>query len=188
MADISEIGRRVIQSRAGGKVERCHSIPHLGGYSNAAHSWGVAMLLFYLWPEDFARLGIVCLSHDVPEFWVGDIPAPTMRYAPGVKDGVGKLEEVLSADLGLPAEQALSPEDFAKLKACDRLEFWLWAREQELIGNQYVRESINEVQRFFEEVPLPDRAQELYEYLRSSRSNERLLPKFTGVLKALCTA
>lgn len=182
MTDIAETARRVIQARAGGKVERAHGVPHVGSYNNAAHSWGVAMLMAYLWPEDFPRLALACLTHDVPEAWVGDVPAPTMRYVPGLRDGLEKLETRISHSLGLPAEADLSPEDHAKLKACDRLDFWLWCREQELMGNMFVSESLMEVERFFEETPLPERANEFYREMKW----RSILPKQAGIMKELC--
>lgn len=181
-AEEDECVRRVIQARAGGRVERCHGIPHHGSYNNATHSWGVAMLMYYLWPEDFARLVMACLSHDVPEAWLGDVPAPTMRYVPGLKAELGALERDVNLSLGLPAEQDLSDEDHAKLKACDRLEFYLWCREQLRFGNGFVEESMREVERYFEEVPLPERAQRFYLRLRE----RSVLPKQAGVVKELC--
>jgi hypothetical protein len=53
----AEIATAVIQSRSGGRVERCHGLPHHGTYSNASHQWGVAMLMHYLWPDDFPSAG-----------------------------------------------------------------------------------------------------------------------------------
>lgn len=181
MTDMTEIVLRVVNSRGGGKVERCHAVPHLGSYNNAAHSWGVAMLLHYLFPEDFPRLVIYALSHDVPEFWVGDIPAPTLRYTVGVREQLADLEARISNTLGLPAEAGLMPEDLAKLKACDRLELWLWCREEQLRGNMFVDECLSELERYFVEAPLPEVARR---FLQTAQENE-LLPRQQGVVKAM---
>jgi 5'-deoxynucleotidase YfbR-like HD superfamily hydrolase len=175
----SDLAEALIQSRAGGKVERCHGIAHHGTYSNAAHQWGVAMLMHYLWPDDFPRLALACLSHDVPEAWFGDIPAPTCRYMPGLRQGLNEAEGKLNKKLLLPAENELPEEDHAKLKCCDRLEFWLWCCEQELYGNLFAREGRKEVERIFEEVPLLPEAKALYEYMRCID----LLPVLSGVVK-----
>lgn len=180
---MATIAEKIIQSRAGGRVERCHSIPHQSGYSVAAHSWGVAMLMHYLWPEDFPRLALQCLSHDVPEAWVGDVPAPTMRYVPGLREALGHLEGDLNRSLGLPGEDELDPEDLAKLKACDRLEFYLWCRDQLAMGNRFAQEACCEIERYFEETPLPARAQALYEDLR----NRAILPRQQGVMMEICS-
>jgi hypothetical protein len=177
---VKKLAESVVQSRSGGKVERCHGLPHHGTYSNAAHQWGVAMLMHYLWPDDFPRLALVCLSHDVPEAWVGDIPAPTCRYMPGLKEGLNEAEGNINEDLLLPAEHKLEAIDYAKLKCCDRLEFWLWCCEQELYGNLYAKEGRKEIERYFVEVPLLPEAQELFMEMRSMD----LLPVQAGVMKA----
>jgi 5'-deoxynucleotidase YfbR-like HD superfamily hydrolase len=172
----------IVQSRAGGKVERCHGIPHNGSYNNAAHSWGVAMLLFYLWPDDFPRLSIYALVHDVPEAWVGDSPAPVGRYVPGFKDEITLLETRINHSLNLPSEHDLAPDDYVKLKACDKLEFWLWSREQVAMGNGYAAEGLKEIERYFTETPLPERAQEVYEAMKGRSP----LPRQAGIIKELC--
>lgn len=180
MTDLATTAERIIQTRSGGKVERCHAIPHQGSYSNAAHSWGVAMLMHALWPEDFPRLALACLSHDVPESWVGDIPGPTLRHVPGIREQLGELEDGLNRDLGLPAEGDLPPEDHVKLKACDRLELYLWCREQRAMGNQFAEETYIELTRYFQEVGLPSPAQELFELLEQ----REVLPRQAGVMKS----
>lgn len=176
----ADIADHVIQSRSGGRVERCHGLPHHGTYNNATHQWGVAMLMHYLWPLDFPRLALVCLTHDVPEAWVGDIPAPTCRYAPGLKDTLNSVEGVINKSMLLPAEHELGELDYAKLKCCDRLEFWLWCVEQELYGNMFAKEGRKEIERYFIEVPLLPEAQALWEELRS----QDCLPRQAGVMKA----
>jgi hypothetical protein len=175
----SELADHIVQCRSGGRVERCHGLPHLGTYNNATHQWGVAMLMHYIWPDDFPRLALQCLTHDVAEAWVGDIPAPTCRYAPGLKDTLGTIETNINHSLLLPAENELEPDDYAKLKACDRLEFWLWCCEQELYGNLFAVEGKKEIERYFVEVPLPEAAQTVYQELRS----HSLLPTQAGVMK-----
>lgn len=175
----STLAEAIVQSRAGGKVERCHGILHHGSYSNASHQWGVAMLMHYLWPDDFPRLALACLSHDVPEAWFGDIPAPTCRYAPGLKATLDTAEGRLNQSLLLPAEHELEASDYAKLKCCDRLEFWLWCCEQELMGNLFAQEGKKEIERYFQEAPLLPEAKELYDCMKGMD----LLPVLSGVVK-----
>jgi 5'-deoxynucleotidase YfbR-like HD superfamily hydrolase len=170
----------IIQSRSGGKVERCHAMPKHGSYNNAQHQWGVAMLMYYLWPEDFGRLGIYCLTHDVAEAWVGDVPATTLRYVPGLRQRLGDIESTLNRNLGLPGENELGPEDHAKLKACDRLELYLWCREQIDLGNKFAQEFINELSHFIRENPLPEVAQALFEDLEGRDS---VVARQAGVMR-----
>ena len=173
--------RKIVQSRGGGKVERCHGIPHQGSYNNAAHSWGAAMLLWYLFPERFKDLVLYLLSHDVPEFWVGDIPAPTLRCVPGVREGLTEIEARINRELSLPAESDLSPEDHKILKSCDRLDLWFWCREELLLGNQWVGECLTELEHYLEADGLFGNARRLWEECRK----ESVLPTQAGVMRKL---
>ena len=177
---MSELLRKIVQSRAGGKVERCHTHPHHGEYTNAAHQWGVAMLLYYLWPADFPRLVAICLSHDIPEAWVGDIPATTKRYVPGIRQQIGHLEDIISLDLDLPQESSLSDEDMIKFKACDQLELYFWALEN---NHPAMLEIANQLERFWEETPLPPIAQQLFAEIKDRGRCCCLVPKYTGVVE-----
>lgn len=177
---------RLIAIRTGGGVERAHGIRHVGSYSNASHSWGVAVLMLLLWPEDFSRLAVYCVTHDVPEAWVGDIPAPTKRYCPSVKAEVTLLEDQIFKRLRLPNSNNLSPLDAEKLKACDILELYLWALEQVTGGNRHASCILRELQRFVDELPLPSPAQELYEQLRFGPPYELATDGVIHELKLTC--
>lgn len=179
MTKTDEIVRRVVQARLGGKVERCHGIPHHGSYSNAAHTWGALVLLWQLFPEHWVRVSPVLLAHDVGEGWLGDIPAPTMRYVPGLRDTITGMEGMIVSDLGFDTEFGLTKEEHAAFKACDRLELYLWANEQYLMGNQYAGDCIRELETYFRQEPLPGQAFVFFERLRAVS----LLPKQAGVVK-----
>lgn len=146
---MSSIFDKIIRSRCGGRVERCHTIPHHGSYNNAAHSWGVAMLMYYLFPEDYPRLSIYCLTHDIGEGWMGDVPAPALWAVDGLRQVWGDLEADLIEIAGCPSEKDLSKEDLLKLKTCDRLELYLWCKEQEALGNLFVQDCITALSNYF---------------------------------------
>lgn len=149
--------------RHGGRVERAHGVPHHGSYSNASHSWGVAMIMWLIWPQHFPRLALQCLAHDCPEGQVGDIPAPTLRYNPDIRKMLEPLERLVAAGLGVPSEHDLSEEDHRMLKICDRLELFAWAKEQEEMGNKAIAPLILELEYYLEEkVGMPTEAVKLY--------------------------
>lgn len=158
--------QRLVSIRMGGGVERCHTVRHLGSCSNAAHSWGVATIMYVLWPADFLRLAAYCIFHDVPEAWVGDIPAPAKKYDPTIKDATTRMEREIFNQLRLPNDNDLIGEDKAKLRACDSLELYFWAREQMTMGNMHAACVIRELEGFFVQEPLPAVAQQLLEELR----------------------
>lgn len=157
-SEYQALAERVIQVRTSIGVERVHTWRHLGRYSNAEHQWGATVLLHQLWPEDFPRLALVMVTHDVPESWTGDTPGGLFRLSPGLTSIFRSWELKLSGALGVPSEHNLSPEDMAKVKACDRLELWLWLNEQLAQGNMFAQNFLDELEDFFAANPLPDRA------------------------------
>lgn len=171
----------LLNVRLAGRVERCHTIPHHGSYSVAAHSWGAAMLLYHLFPDDFQRLVVYVLSHDIPEGWVGDIPSPVLRYNTTVASIIQELEKNLSERMNVPSEHKLSQADKAALKCVDRLEFYLWAREQLAMGNQFVAESLKEIERYIDENPFPYPVSIIYQQLKECD----MQPRQAGVIKEL---
>jgi hypothetical protein len=180
----AELLHRLVQTRAGSAVERCHGVRHARSYSNAMHQWGVAALLYQLWPGDFGRLGAHCLFHDTAEAWVGDIPAPTMRWVPGLRETIGKIEGGLCARYGLPREDSLNAEDHAKMKACDRLELWFWCQEELAAGNRFVWEFVVELGQYLDTAPMPEPAGSLYKFIRD-KSFDAYLPIQAGVMSGI---
>lgn len=160
------VAKNLIEARLGGKVERCHNIPHHGSYSNAAHQWGVAMLLFFLFPEHFARLVIYALTHDVPEGWVGDLPSPVKPHLGDAYLKIKALEDRFQKRIGLPPMGDLSEEDELILKICDTLEFYLWACEQVAMGNRFVKSARDWTEEYLEKLEMPAVARQAFEELR----------------------
>lgn len=176
--------RRLVAIRTGGATERCHGIRHHGSYSVAAHTWGVLALLYVLWPEDLPRLAAVILFDDVPEGWVGDVPAPTKRYNPAVKAACDDMDHKVLDLLQLPSARNLSAEDRAKFKACDQLDLYLWAAEEVEGGNRHASCVVRELERYFEETPLPPLAHDLYREIKRGsvqHSTERLIMEINNV-------
>lgn len=174
-----DLPQRVLDARAGGAVRRAHGLRQIGDYNVAEHSWGVAMLILQLWPEDFERLAAPALVHDIAEAWVGDIPAPVCKYVPAIKQAAEVLERRCEQRLGIPLHTHLTPELTLKLKMADCLEFYLWCREQLYLGNQFAKEPLEEVRRYLYTLALDDRAKELFEALEQ-RDNVR--PQQAGVI------
>lgn len=179
--DLESVGDRIVQARGGGATERSHGIRHHGSYSVAAHSWGVAMLMMQIWPEDFPRLAARCLVHDVPEYLVGDLPAPTKRFAPqGFKEWLDEIEDDILETLRLPTMDVLSTNDAAKVKACDCLEFWLWCREQVTMGNYFAQQGQQEVEKYLDQLPEP--VPTLWRVMR----RQSMVPRQAGRMKEIC--
>ncbi len=132
-----KLADRIRATREAGMVERAHVVPHLRQYSNAAHTWGVCVLLRLLWPDQ-PHLVDFALFHDVPERWTGDWPAQVIRNQPKAAEALEAEDRRISSRLAIPSEHALGHEDWVRFKAADRLELWLWTFDEEAMGNRMV--------------------------------------------------
>lgn len=171
--------QKIAAARAGGSVERCHGIPHHGSYSNGKHSWNCLILLWHLFPEHWSRLSGYVMVHDVPEFVFGDIPSPVKRYS-GIFHKVEQAEDNYLRDIGLPTMSSLTEEEIEIFDACDKLELYLWCREQEFLGNNHVRSWIVQLDGYFIEAPLPNAARVFF---RELNSGEDLMPSALGLAR-----
>jgi len=134
--------------REGGNTERAHTIPHHGSYSIAEHGWGVATLLAVLHPDPSRHLILAGMWHDVHERWTGDTPGSIKwSFSNILKAEIKKFENTIDGDLGINFN--LSPEDIKWLKACDMLEFWLWSKDQQALGNCNADEGKSNAEHWF---------------------------------------
>lgn len=136
---------RVIAVREASLVERCHVLPHVGSYNIGFHTYGVATLCHLLWPDQ-PQLVIAALFHDTPERWTGDVPSQVIKANPAVAGTLSQLDADITGMLNLPCEHHLNDVDFARFKACDRLEFWLWCRDQLAFGNQMILNAMESIE------------------------------------------
>lgn len=125
-----DIITRLKAVREAGYVERCHNVGKTSGYNLAQHQYNVAMICLLLWPND-TDLVAAALTHDIPERWTGDIPAPVKRMNAAIKDGVDKMHDTIWEALDLPGERRLNADQMKKLHAADKLELYLWTFEEE---------------------------------------------------------
>ena len=170
--------QRIMQIRIGGGVERCHTVKHQGSYRVDGHTWGVLVILYVLWPGDFARLAAHVLFHDVPEAWIGDAPAPVKKYDTTVKSVYDRMEEKLLTHLNLPNVDNLNEEDREKVSVCDRLELYIWALEQVQSGNKHAACIVDTLEDFFRITPLPAIAGAFLSELRNGSVEHNLRPGY----------
>lgn len=128
--------KKIIEAREGGAVERCHTTPHIGEYSNAKHQWGAAML--YLQLRGATAEGdtvTAILTHDLGERWAGDVPAPA-KWALS-KSWLRELERNEKKCLDyLGIGVGLSEAEWRWVRGVDLLDLFLWAHEQVNMGNR----------------------------------------------------
>lgn len=141
---------RIMAMREGGAVERCHTIPHLGEYSNAKHSFNATCLLMVLNPECSKELMQAVMLHDIPERWLGDLPAPAKWYNESLNREYEFAEQTVRVHWGV-GFGPLSEEEQNWLEGVDKLEFYLWCWDQYKFGNHHICRSMEAVQGWFDQ-------------------------------------
>lgn len=105
----------------------CHTVDRID-----AHQGRVARLLCHLWPDSRAEAIHYALTHDDGESVVGDQPATTK----GAFD-LTQAEAVARRAIW-PGEVSLTSVELLRIKMCDRLDAYFWARHyapQTLLGD-----------------------------------------------------
>lgn len=123
--------------RSGGTV-RYHAQPEIPSQTVAEHMWGVAMLVMMFYPTCSALLLKAAISHDCGEVGIGDIPSPTKRRMPELREAVKQMEDENMIDMGLDFEAHLSETERTALKICDVLEgLWYTAKHYHRTGEGF---------------------------------------------------
>jgi hypothetical protein len=127
---------QILAARESAQVERCHTLPHIGSYTVGQHSYGALALLLLLHKSPSLDLIKAVAFHDLPERWLGDIPAPGKTGA--IAKAFQEAEAEIFEKLGL--QFALTEDDKYWLKLVDVLDLWFWALEQFDMGNRCAEE------------------------------------------------
>lgn len=133
--------------REAGQVKRGHTVPYIGHYDIAQHTWQAVMLLYCLHPNPSPNLIKAVMFHDVGERYVGDLPAPVKWASAKLADIHGELELRAVKALGVDIE--LTDDEVAWAKAVDALEFYLWCEDQAAFGNRHIYRARERIQSWF---------------------------------------
>lgn len=113
-----------------GFVRRYHTNLQLGGFgqTNAAHQWGVALLITLMHPNPGRNLLIAALVHDAGEAFTGDLPSPFKQQYPSIAEEVSDLEKLWVYNAMDEELYTITEEDESWIKMCDGLEACLFNR------------------------------------------------------------
>lgn len=120
-----------------------------------------------LHPNPTLTLIKATLWHDMAEYHVGDTPAPVLWKDPEFnRYYVAKEHAYLRDVVGINMDH-LSNEEYWWVVGVDKLDCYLWAREQLRLGNQGARRTLENLERWFKEsnAKLPLRVMSLYREL-----------------------
>jgi 5'-deoxynucleotidase YfbR-like HD superfamily hydrolase len=143
--------RKIALLRKGGDVKRWHTKPLIGEQTDAQHSFNAVNLLLVLHPNPTITLIKAVLWHDMAEQEVGDVPSPTLWKNGAYGDAYREAENAfLSQKLNLHMA-TLYHEEMSWLAGIDKLECYLFAREQLQLGNTGMNRTIRALDAWFSE-------------------------------------
>ncbi|MDB4312043.1 hypothetical protein N9937_01305 [bacterium] len=127
----------------GGKVKRYHTMPISGEQTVAAHTYNVIAVLMYITEGKASRDMILeALSHDTPEWRLGDIPF-------GQKSAQYEAQErAFKEEWEIPTYE-LTAEELLIVKEADVLEMGIFGSWQVDLGNRAGAEIMANVLRYF---------------------------------------
>jgi 5'-deoxynucleotidase YfbR-like HD superfamily hydrolase len=129
-----------------GVTRRFHTVPVIHHQNIADHSWHVAMLAHVLYGQDEPGLRMTfimaCLTHDMAECKVGDLPAPAKRNMeerfPNFRESWGEMEQHILQAYSMDWEKFLTEEEKRRLKLCDALEGMFYCISERWLGNRSI--------------------------------------------------
>ena len=129
---------KLVAQREGGRVRRCHAMPHvIGEQDNAQHTFNMLILAYGLHPCPSPELIKAITFHDLHERYAGDLPMTAKKLNPKLR---AEYERVCkSIDLRIGTEVGMAVDDRRWLRALDGLEYLLWCGDQLIMGNNGAR-------------------------------------------------
>lgn len=153
-------------------VKRCHTIPIHGEYTVAQHCYGALNLLVVAHPDPSANLMKAVLWHDAHERYTGDIPSPALTSDGEFAKLHDRLAERVDRACGLSVE--LSDDDRLWLRAVDKAELLLWAKEQLAMGNCNAAAIVGNLASWFGHNPVPLQIKHIIEHYDIVRAPDEL--------------
>ena len=148
-----DINKKVAMLRECSKVERCHTMPHHGTYSNGQHSFDMMTLAWALMPLVTRNVMLAIMFHDLPERWTGDMPGCMKAEDAEFSKRMAIVEHRIERAMGWRVE--LTDDERMWIKAIDKLELLLWANEQIFMGNTAAHQIVNSLSKWFEVNKVP---------------------------------
>lgn len=122
--------------RISSTIVRNHTtlVPNGAGYNNGAHIGNCIQLLLLTFPTAGPNLIRHTVFHDYPEHVTGDIVGDAKVKFPELKELVDYIENKTDEHYKILEGWEMTPYENKILKIVDRLELFLWCREQAELG------------------------------------------------------
>lgn len=173
---MTSLNRSILAYREASKVRRYHNLEHHGEQTVGQHSFDMITLAYWLVPSLLLtrNMLLAIAFHDLPERWIGDVPAPAKDAMPQLKNHLDVLEETVSANFCMDGLK-LNSKQKVWLKALDRLEAFLWGHDQLALGNKNAQDVVDYLTRWFAESDCPETVKEFVEDFEWERTPDRIL-------------
>lgn len=134
------INTRLRLMRDAGAVRRFHTCRIIKEDSVAEHSFNVANIVLALTRGRASRnLILAALFHDMGEYMMGDIPAPTKRLFPeNVREAIEASEMEAICRIQYDVDFTISMEERAILKIADRMDGLMKCIDELRMGNRHI--------------------------------------------------
>jgi 5'-deoxynucleotidase YfbR-like HD superfamily hydrolase len=140
---------RVIYARDAAAVLRCHTWIVNHRQNVGEHTHNVLSLYLILHPFPVMQTVMAIQFHDYSERHLGDVPAPAKWRYPALGEAYEETEKELLRDTGFHFR--ISPSEQAWLKACDAIEFMLYAETEMQMGNRRVEQRLRTIHSYIAE-------------------------------------
>ena len=156
-------------TRLGGLTKRYHT-KHVNKENNvAAHSFGVAWMVYFLTEPNTPLnpyLLMSALAHDLAEQVTGDISSPTKRKFPELAAMVQSMEHETLTEYGVGFELNLTDEEKRTLKLADCLDGALYCISEVQLGNRSIMEVYNRYMTYIQQLEPTGRERLVYSAVR----------------------
>ena len=141
----------------GGRVERCHCFPTITNPTVAQHTFNAVSLLLCLCPDPTINMIKALQFHDVAERFLGDMPATAKWKFPDLKEVYERIEWLILDTNGMYPK--LSETERKWVAAMDMLEFFLYIKHEERLGNRYAAQRLHNIEQALitSDLPIPVR-------------------------------
>lgn len=175
---LSEENSAAQMLREAARVERCHTMPHHGSYSNGLHAHDMMTLLLVLYPTASRGLLVACLLHHVPERYTGSLPEAMKRADGDFSKRLAIVELKLNRILQLNLN--LTEAERCWLRGLNMAVQFLWAKEQIAMGNQNAQALVGQLASWFSHNAIPTEMKKFLESHQWTRTPDEFPTSLKG--------
>lgn len=136
-------------AREAANVNRTHACPGVGVHKVGLHTFNMLTMLLIMYPGASPELIRAVVEHDIPERITGDMPHPAKKAGVQNDDVQEEIELTINELVfGRHSINDLTLEEAKWLHGLDMLEFYLYCRDEEMMGNRGIKTKLRAVEEY----------------------------------------